>query len=78
MTYPWASYETFVWIPNVIAFVIMLAISGKHIIMTPLANLSPIPPSAIMTAGASVAATNITWAALTPDYGVYHDGNASL
>lgn len=70
-------YETFVWIPNVIAFVIMLAISGKHIIMTPLANPSPIPPSAIMTAGASVAATNISWATLTPDYGVYHDGKAS-
>lgn len=70
-------YETFVWIPNVIAFVVMLAVSGKHLVDAPLTSPSPVLASAVMTFGATLAATNVSYAPLTPDYGVYHDRKAS-
>ncbi|KAF9813398.1 hypothetical protein IEO21_05632 [Rhodonia placenta] len=70
-------YETFVWIPNVIALVVMLGVSGKHITKTALTNPAPVSVSTLMTAGATLAATNVSWSPLTPDYGVYHDRKAS-
>ncbi|EED77853.1 predicted protein [Postia placenta Mad-698-R] len=70
-------YETFVWIPNVIAFVVMLAVSGKHLVDAPLTSPSPVLASAVMTFGATLAATNVSYAPLTPDYGVYHDRKVS-
>ncbi|PCH37475.1 hypothetical protein WOLCODRAFT_140883 [Wolfiporia cocos MD-104 SS10] len=70
-------YEMIVWIPNVIAFVVLLAVSGSHIRHVPLSGPVAAEASAIMTFGATLAATNVSWSAITPDYGVYHNGKAS-
>ncbi|KAH9947892.1 permease for cytosine/purines, uracil, thiamine, allantoin-domain-containing protein [Amylocystis lapponica] len=70
-------YETVVWVPNVVAFVVMLGVGGKHLVDTPLYGPTPASVSAIMTFGATLAATNVSWATLTPDYGVYHSKDAS-
>ncbi|KZT64447.1 hypothetical protein DAEQUDRAFT_717984 [Daedalea quercina L-15889] len=70
-------YETFMWIPNVIAFVVMLAVSGKHVVAVPLSGTTPTTVSSIMTFGATIAANIVSYSTLTPDYGVYHDHTAS-
>ncbi|PCH37474.1 hypothetical protein WOLCODRAFT_128427 [Wolfiporia cocos MD-104 SS10] len=70
-------FEMFVWIPNVVAFVVMLGVSGKHLTEIPLTNPSPIGASAIMTYGAALAASVVNWSPLTPDQGVFHDHKAS-
>ncbi|TFY56051.1 hypothetical protein EVJ58_g7872 [Rhodofomes roseus] len=70
-------YETYVWIPNVIAFVVMIAVSGKHVVDAPLSGTTPVTASTIMTFGSTLAATIVSWATITADYGVYHDHTAS-
>ncbi|KAI0827299.1 permease for cytosine/purines, uracil, thiamine, allantoin-domain-containing protein [Trametes gibbosa] len=70
-------YQTLIWIPNVIAFVVMLAVGGKHIVSASVLSPSPAPAAMIMSFGSSLAATVVSWSTLTPDYGVYHDKNAS-
>ena len=66
-----------IWIPNVIAFVVMLIVGGKHLVRAPLASPTPASAATLMNSGASLAATFVSWSTLTPDYGVYHDKNAS-
>ena len=70
-------YETLVWLPNLVAFVVMLAVSGQHLREVPL--YAPMPTSAadIMSFGATIAANLVSYSTLTPDYGVYHDHTAS-
>ena len=65
------------WIPNLVAFVVMLAVSGRHLVEAPL--YAPMPASAadMMSFGATIAANLVSYATLTPDYGVYHDHTAS-
>ncbi|EIW53292.1 uncharacterized protein TRAVEDRAFT_154691 [Trametes versicolor FP-101664 SS1] len=70
-------YETLIWIPNVIAFIVMLAVGGKNLINAPVVNPEPAPASMFMSFGASLSATVVAWATLTPDHGVYHDKDAS-
>ncbi|CCM05632.1 uncharacterized protein FIBRA_07861 [Fibroporia radiculosa] len=70
-------YETYVWIPNVVALIVMLGVSGKHLVNAPLSSPFPTSASAMMTFGATLAATVVSYAPLTPDYGVYHDHKAS-
>ncbi|KAF8804560.1 hypothetical protein BYT27DRAFT_7107291 [Phlegmacium glaucopus] len=70
-------FENFVWIPNVIAFPVLLGVAGRH--LNPTTFLAVPPPSAaqIISFGSLVASSIISWCAFTPDYGVYHDANAS-
>ncbi|KAL4253400.1 purine-cytosine permease (2.A.39) family protein [Abortiporus biennis] len=70
-------YETIAWIPNVIAFIVMISVGGKHLIAAPLSNPTPVPASALLTFGSTLAATVISWSPITPDYGVYHNAQAS-
>ncbi|KAH9929065.1 permease for cytosine/purines, uracil, thiamine, allantoin-domain-containing protein [Epithele typhae] len=71
-------YELLIWIPNVIAFIVMLIVGGHQLMSAPLINpAGPASAAAIMTSGASLAVTVVSWSTLTPDYGVYHDKNAS-
>ncbi|OCH88731.1 hypothetical protein OBBRIDRAFT_733921 [Obba rivulosa] len=69
-------YETIAWIPNVITFIVMLGVGGKQLVSAPLTNSGPVNVATIMTFGATLAATNVSWATLTPDYGVYHNRKA--
>ncbi|KAH8101687.1 permease for cytosine/purines, uracil, thiamine, allantoin-domain-containing protein [Cristinia sonorae] len=70
-------YESLSWIPSMIVFVVMIGVGGKHLVNAPTTNLFPVEASAIMTFGATLAANVLSWASLTPDYGVYHKGDAS-
>lgn len=60
-----------------IAFIVMLAVGGKNLINAPVVNPEPAPASMFMSFGASLSATVVAWATLTPDHGVYHDKDAS-
>lgn len=69
-------YELLIWIPNVVAFVVMLAVGGSRLASVPLTGSQPATAATLMSFGASLAATVISWSTLTPDYGVYHDHKA--
>ncbi|KAI9056492.1 hypothetical protein FKP32DRAFT_1469921 [Trametes sanguinea] len=69
-------YQTLIWIPNIVAFVTMLAVGGSQLRGAPLVNPSPAPAAMLLTFGSSLAATVVSWSTLTPDYGVYHDRTA--
>ncbi|RDX42874.1 hypothetical protein OH76DRAFT_1447780 [Lentinus brumalis] len=70
-------YELLIWIPNVVAFVVMLIVGGKQLAAAPLTNSEPATAASLVTFGTSLAATVVSWSTLTPDYGVYHDRKAS-
>ncbi|KZT63429.1 hypothetical protein DAEQUDRAFT_770630 [Daedalea quercina L-15889] len=70
-------YNTFVWIPNLVAFVTMLAVSGRRLVESSLSNPTPAGAPNIMTFGATLAASVVNWSPLMPDQGVYHDHTAS-
>ncbi|KAI0363971.1 hypothetical protein BV20DRAFT_957222 [Pilatotrama ljubarskyi] len=70
-------YQTLIWIPNIVAFVVMLAVGGKQIVQAPVASATPAPPAMLLSFGSSLAATVVSWSTLAPDYGVYHDSKAS-
>ncbi|KAH9934224.1 uncharacterized protein B0H18DRAFT_980091 [Fomitopsis serialis] len=55
----------------------MVAVSGKHIVDAPLSGTTPVYGSTIMTFGATLTATVVSWATISADYGVYHDHTAS-
>ncbi|KAK7683805.1 hypothetical protein QCA50_013181 [Cerrena zonata] len=70
-------YELLVWVPNVIAFVVMLGVGGKQLTQTPVTDAVPASAGSILTFGAALAVTVIAWSTITPDNGVYHDCRAS-
>ncbi|KAI0942810.1 hypothetical protein AcV7_002117 [Taiwanofungus camphoratus] len=70
-------YEMVIWVPNVVAFIVMVCISGKHLTEAPLSGPSPVKASVIMTFGATLAATVVSYSTMTPDYGVYHNSKAT-
>ncbi|KAI0649846.1 permease for cytosine/purines, uracil, thiamine, allantoin-domain-containing protein [Trametes meyenii] len=71
-------YEALIWIPNVIAFIIMLGVGGKQLASAPVASPEPASPAMVLSFGSSLAATVVAWAPVTPDYGVYHDKDAPV
>lgn len=70
-------YEALIWIPSVITFIVMLGVGGKNLVNAPLSGTVPVTADNIMTFGATLAATVVSWSTITPDYGVYHDHKAS-
>lgn len=70
-------YEMVIWVPNVVAFIVMVCISGKHLTEAPLSSPSPVKASVMMTFGATLAATVVSYSTMTPDYGVYHNSKAT-
>ncbi|PCH44809.1 cytosine-purine permease [Wolfiporia cocos MD-104 SS10] len=67
-------YESVAWIPNVILFILMLGVGGKHLAIVP---TSPSSASTIITYSTTMASSAISWCTMTSDYGVYHDAKAS-
>ena len=55
----------------------MLIVGGTNLRNAPLTGPEPATTSEIMSFGASLAATVVAWSTLTPDYGVYHNKDAS-
>ena len=70
-------YESIAWIPNVIAFIVMLGAGGKQLVNSTLSSSTSSPPSTYLTFGATLATTVVSWSTVTPDQGVYHDAKAS-
>ncbi|OSX63581.1 hypothetical protein POSPLADRAFT_1045893 [Postia placenta MAD-698-R-SB12] len=68
-------YAGVAWIPNVITFIIMLGVGGKHLTIEPAPG--PVAPSQVITFATVIASSVISWCTTTPDYGVYHLQNAS-
>lgn len=66
-----------VWIPNVIAFIVMLGVGGKQLVESPVTDAVPAEAGSILTFGAALAVTVIAWSTITPDNGVFHDCRAS-
>jgi purine-cytosine permease-like protein len=70
-------FECLAWIPNVVAFVVMLGIGGKRLHASNLPSY-PIPTvSTVLSFASFVAAGDISWCTMTADYGVYHDPKPS-
>ncbi|CAA7257310.1 unnamed protein product [Cyclocybe aegerita] len=69
-------FESYAWIPNAIAFPILLGLGGKH--LNPLTFPAVDPPTAasVLSFTSFVASSVISWCTFTPDYGVYHDHTA--
>ncbi|KIP03401.1 hypothetical protein PHLGIDRAFT_26150 [Phlebiopsis gigantea 11061_1 CR5-6] len=68
-------YESAAWIPNVITFIIMLGVGGKHLINAPAPG--PVTAASVITFATTTASSVISWCTMTPDYGVYHNEKAS-
>ncbi|KAJ7429410.1 hypothetical protein B0H11DRAFT_1768147 [Mycena galericulata] len=65
------------WIPTLLGFAVMLGVGGKHL---PYADTKVYPPptaAKTLSFAATVAASNLSWCTMTPDYGVYHDAHGS-
>jgi len=63
-------YESIAWVPNVIAFIIMLGVGGKDLANVPAPG--PVSVSTIITFATTTIAGNICICIMTPDFGVYH------
>ncbi|KAI0316074.1 cytosine-purine permease [Amylostereum chailletii] len=62
-------YEAVVWLPSLVAFLVMLGVGAKKI------ESVPTPPpnaAAILSFSSIVVVYIIAWSPVTPDYGVYH------
>jgi len=70
-------FEKLVWIPNVIAFPILLGLAGGHLNPSTYPAVLPASAAQIISFGSVVASVNISWCTITPDCGVYHDAEAS-
>ena len=70
-------YEMIAWIPNVIAFIIMAAVGGKHLASVPIASEYPASTASILSFASALAVTVIAWSTISPDYGVFHDAKGS-
>jgi purine-cytosine permease-like protein len=70
-------FEKYVWIPNVIAFPILLGVAARHLNPSTFPEVPPSSAAQIISFGSVVASVNISWGTVTPDCGVYHDAEAS-
>ncbi|KAI0694516.1 cytosine-purine permease [Cytidiella melzeri] len=68
-------YESVAWIPNVITFIIMLGVGGKHLVNAP--PSAPVTRAKVITFATTTASSVLSWCTMTPDYGVYHNSKAS-
>ena len=68
-------YESVAWIPNVVAFMAMLGVGAKHLVLLPAP--APVSAAAVLSYSSTVASSVLSWSTMTADYGVYHSGKAS-
>ncbi|OAX40640.1 hypothetical protein K503DRAFT_714213 [Rhizopogon vinicolor AM-OR11-026] len=70
-------YESIAWIPNVIAFITMLAVGYPQLRENQSAPVSPATPAEVISFASILASSILSWCPMTPDYGVYHSPAAS-
>jgi len=71
------SFETYSWTPNAFGLLVILGVGVKHLNQSTSPLIPPPSTHAILSFGCFVASAVISWCTLTPDYGVYHDAEAS-
>ena len=66
------------WIPNVVAFIVMLGVAGKTLVQdVPVTAAQPPATAAIMSFVSALGTTVLAWSTIASDYGVFHDSKAS-
>ncbi|GLB39366.1 putative permease for cytosine/purines, uracil, thiamine, allantoin [Lyophyllum shimeji] len=70
-------YESLAWIPNVVAFVVMLGVGGKHLRPSNYPSYPTPSAATVLSFVTFIASSVISWCTMTPDYGVYHNAKAS-
>ncbi|PPQ65122.1 hypothetical protein CVT24_003013 [Panaeolus cyanescens] len=70
-------FESFAWIAGVICLPVLLGVAGKHLNPSTFPPVPPATASQILSFACFVGSSLLSWCTLTPDYGVYHDKNAS-
>ncbi|KAG1729730.1 cytosine-purine permease [Suillus lakei] len=70
-------FESVAWIPNVIAFITMLAVAYPQLRENLSVPASPATPANVISFASFVASNIIGWCPMIPDYGVYHSPDAS-
>ncbi|KAG1815188.1 permease for cytosine/purines, uracil, thiamine, allantoin-domain-containing protein [Suillus subaureus] len=70
-------YESVAWIPNVIAFIAVLAVGYPQLHKNLSAPVPPATPANVISFASILASNMISWCSMIPDYGVYHSPDAS-
>ncbi|KAG1837358.1 permease for cytosine/purines, uracil, thiamine, allantoin-domain-containing protein [Suillus subalutaceus] len=70
-------YESVAWIPNVIAFIAMLAIGYPQLRENLSAPVPPATPANVISFASFLASNMISWSTMISDYGIYHSPDAS-
>ena len=65
------------WVPNAVAIITMLGVSGKTLVNIPVADPAPVSAASILTFAAALAVSVVAWCPITPDYGIFHDHKTS-
>ncbi|KAJ7154610.1 permease for cytosine/purines, uracil, thiamine, allantoin-domain-containing protein [Mycena filopes] len=68
-------FEAVAWLPTPIGVCVMLGVGGRHLASAP--TYPPPTAAPLLSFAATVAAADLSWCTMTPDYGVYHDADAS-
>ncbi|KAH7882408.1 permease for cytosine/purines, uracil, thiamine, allantoin-domain-containing protein [Phlebopus sp. FC_14] len=70
-------YESIAWIPNVVAFIAMLAVGYPELHANQYASVPPPTPAAVLSFVSTVVASLVSCCTSAADYGVYHSPAAS-
>ncbi|KAG1868499.1 cytosine-purine permease [Suillus subluteus] len=70
-------YESVAWIPNVIAFIAMLAIGYPQLRENLSTPVPPATPANVISFASFLASNMISWCTMISDYGIYHSPDAS-
>lgn len=70
-------YESIAWLPNVVAFIVMLAVGYPQLHANQSVVVPAATPRSILSFASTVASSITSWCSMTPDYGVYHSPSAS-
>ncbi|KAI0692723.1 permease for cytosine/purines, uracil, thiamine, allantoin-domain-containing protein [Cytidiella melzeri] len=70
-------FEMLAWIPNIVAFIVMLGVGGKTLTNVPTVAPVPATPASILTFASALAVTDLSWSPLSPDYGIFHRDKGS-
>ncbi|KIP09966.1 hypothetical protein PHLGIDRAFT_289936 [Phlebiopsis gigantea 11061_1 CR5-6] len=70
-------YEMLAWMPNAVAIIVMLAVSGKTLVSLPVEDPTPVSAASVLTFAAALAVSVVAWCPITPDYGIFHDHKTS-
>lgn len=68
-------FEQFSWIPTLVAFLVLLGVSAKHLVNTPM-PVGQAEAASVLSFGGAIFGFVIGWASLSSDYNVYMPANA--